>query len=118
MSQPKKTFPSETEPLPKETTINDSDDISTNFTEPVSNMLSNVDNAAQVDVWVKLEVFQATKIKMNATSDIDDLKKATLNGQDHCHFYEASHLNQQLSPGEIIPLNTTSQMPVILKKSK
>jgi hypothetical protein len=53
---------------------------------------------------------------LKPTADIDDLKTRLLGGRDNSNLYQAYYRNRELDPGEIIPDDTTSKNPVILRK--
>ncbi len=67
-------------------------------------------------VWIKLEDRQTTKVIVNRSSDIDDLRTLVLKGQSDRDLYQAYYRNQQLKSGEDVPSDTEDDQPVIFRK--
>lgn len=70
----------------------------------------------EIGIWIQFEGCEATKIQLNSTSDIDDVKKVALNSQPGRDLYQAYYRNKQLGPGELVPFDTKDHRPILLKK--
>lgn len=73
-------------------------------------------NPTEAQIWFQFEGQQATKEPLGSISDIDDLKRMALKRQENRGLYQAFYRNREWGPGEKVPLNTTSDQPVILRK--
>jgi len=72
--------------------------------------------ATDIKVWIKLEDRQTTKVIVNRSSDIDDLRNLVFNGNSDRDLYQAYYRNQQLKSGEDVPSDTKDDQPVIFTK--
>jgi hypothetical protein len=70
----------------------------------------------EIKIWTQIDGCQATRVTLNCTSIIDDLKRVALNGVDRTDLYQAYYRNQHLGPAEQVPSNTNDSEPVLLRK--
>ena len=86
------------------------------YVKPESREPSLGRRSTNIDVWTLREGYDATRYNLNSDAVIDQLKQLVFNGQNESHLYRAYFLNRQLRPGDIVPQNTASEQPVILRK--
>lgn len=77
----------------------------------------NTSDNGNIKVWIKIEGNNAEKIKISRSADIDDLKEQLFSDKEtkrsYCVYYE----NREMPVGENIPLDTSSDRPIALKKN-
>ncbi|CAF3144954.1 unnamed protein product [Rotaria sp. Silwood2] len=71
--------------------------------------------AGMIKVWIKRDENVAEKFKIDAGSDIDDLKTEVF-GQANKGQYRATYNGQALTPSAEVPQNTTDATPVLFIK--
>ncbi|CAF2216840.1 unnamed protein product [Rotaria magnacalcarata] len=72
---------------------------------------------AMIKVWIKLTNYESEKIEIKSNADMDDLKNEVKfpANKDKREYY-ARFKNQKLSPGALVPQNTTAEEPILFVK--
>ncbi|CAF3098196.1 unnamed protein product, partial [Rotaria sp. Silwood2] len=67
-----------------------------------------------IKVWIKVTNCESEKIEIKSNADIDDLKsKVKFPANKDKQEYYARWNNQKLSPGALVPQNTTAEEPIL-----
>jgi hypothetical protein len=73
-------------------------------------------NITRIEIWSQIEGYEQEKVILDSSADIDDLKERMLREKDVKRSYRAYYKKQQLNSGDQVPLDTTCDQPVVLKK--